>query len=123
MLVGRALSCLGTAILSGGLSHFNGGDVLVLWPAFLRAYMVIPTKRLMAGRALSSAALTAVQAGVVLALTASVLTVEGGAAASIPADLRFWLGQRIVVHGSEAHAGAVWTAPFGHRRTSAWPIR
>ena len=92
VLLGGILSCSGTAVLSGGLTTFNRGDALVLCAAFLRACMVISTKRLMQGRALSSAALTAVQVAVVLALTGLVLLVgPGTAAVATQADPAFWI--------------------------------
>ena len=91
VLLGGALSCAGTAVLSGGLTAFNRGDALVLCAAFLRACMVISTERLMRGRALSSAALTAVQAPVVLALTGLVRLIGPGTAAVMTrADPAFW---------------------------------
>ncbi len=92
VLVGGALSCAGTAVLSGGLTGLNRGDGLVLCAACLRACMVVATKRLMQGRDLSSAALTAVQACVVLALTGSVLlALPGTPALAIRPGLGFWL--------------------------------
>lgn len=90
VLLGAALSCVGTAVLSGGLTGLSKGDLLVMCAAVLRACMVISTKRLMQGRGLSSAALTAVQAAVVLTLTGTVLLVEQ-TGLTRQTDEGFWL--------------------------------
>ncbi len=65
IVTGACLSCAGVAVLSGGLSSLGSGDALMLAAAALRACMVVATQRVMAGRKLSSTALTSVQAAVV----------------------------------------------------------
>lgn len=92
VLVGAALCCSGAAVLGGGLSGFNGGDGLILCAAVLRACMVIATKRLMAGRPLSSVALTAVQSATVTLLSAlALLATPGGTAFRSETGPAFWM--------------------------------
>ncbi len=69
VVFGGLLAILGVGALTGGATALGAGDLMILGAAVLRAVMAVSTKRLMKGRALSSAALTAVQA-----LTVSVLT-------------------------------------------------
>lgn len=91
-LAATATSCLGVAVLTGGMSAFTSGDFLVLAAAVLRAIMVVTTKRLMAGRNMSSAALTAIQALTVALLTFVLLLTQGDAGTLlVDADLKFWL--------------------------------
>lgn len=78
VIAGAAIAVTGVAVLAGGMTALSTGDLLVLGAAALRAVMVVSTKRLMDGRSLSSAALTAIQAVTVSALTLTVLLVQGG---------------------------------------------
>lgn len=92
---GVALAALvaiaGVAVLSGGMTVPGMGDLLVLAAAVLRAVMVVSTRRLMHGRALSSAALTAVQAATVAGLTLAVLLAgPGPSGLVVHAGAGFW---------------------------------
>ena len=88
---GAALAILGVGFLAGGVTALGTGDLLVLAAAGLRAVMVVSTKRLMEGSALSSAALTAVQSGTVMLLVLALLLAQGGPAALIvQAGPTFW---------------------------------
>lgn len=80
VLAGAFVSCCGVAFLSGSISSFAWGDFLVLAAAVLRAVMVVSTKRLLSGRSMSSAALTALQASTVVGLVAGCLLANGDAA-------------------------------------------
>lgn len=92
ILLSAFVSCLGVATLTGGLSEVSGGDILVLAAAVLRAIMVVTTRRLMAGRSMSSAALTAIQGLTVAILTLSLLLLKGeGDALIVRAGYQFWL--------------------------------
>lgn len=91
VLVGAAVAVGGVAALAGGMTALGPGDLLVLGAAGLRAVMVVSTKRLMAGRTLSSAALTALQAMTVSTLTLAVLLVQAGPTALlVSAGPGFW---------------------------------
>ena len=90
IVVGACLSCAGVAVLSGGLSSLGSGDALMLAAAVLRACMVVATQRAMAGRRLSSAALTSVQAAVVTAVAATTMLATGHSVPVFPARLDFW---------------------------------
>ncbi len=78
VVAGAAIAVAGVAVLAGGMTAPGPGDVLVLVAAGLRAVMVVATRRLMQGRALTSAALTAVQATTVATLTLALLLAEAG---------------------------------------------
>lgn len=91
VLVGAAVSCAGVGVLAGGVAGLSAGDLLVLGAAGLRAVMVVTTKRLMAGRGLSSSALTALQSSTVCILTLALLLSQAGPAGLfVQADARFW---------------------------------
>lgn len=91
VVLGAGLAVAGVALLAGGLTLPGPGDLLVLGAAILRAIMVVSTKRLMEGRALSSAALTAVQAITVTGLTlVLVLTRQGAGSLVVTAGAGFW---------------------------------
>ncbi len=91
IIAGAALAILGVASLAGGLTALGAGDLLVLAAAGLRAVMVVSTKRLMTGSALSSAALTAVQSGTVMLLVLVLLLAQGGPSALlVRAGPGFW---------------------------------
>lgn len=91
VVLGAGLAVAGVALLAGGLTLPGPGDLLVLGAAILRAIMVVSTKRLMEGRALSSAALTAVQAITVTGLTlVLVLTRQGAGGLVVTAGAGFW---------------------------------
>ncbi|WP_262266510.1 MULTISPECIES: hypothetical protein [Microvirga] len=79
VLAGAGCSCLGVATLMGGTTAFTFGDLLVLSAAVLRAILVVTTKRLMAGRPVSSAALTTLQASTVAILTVTLFLLQSGA--------------------------------------------
>lgn len=91
VVLGAGLAVAGVALLAGGLTLPGPGDLLVLGAAILRAIMVVSTKRLMEGRALSSAALTAVQAITVTGLTlVLLLTRQGAGGLVVTAGAGFW---------------------------------
>lgn len=91
VICGAALAILGVAFLAGGMTVAGSGDLLILGAAMLRAIMVVSTRRLMAGSALSTAALTAVQASTVMALTLVVLlTLSGPSGLFVTAGPGFW---------------------------------
>lgn len=91
VVLGAGLAVAGVALLAGGLTLPGPGDLLVLGAAILRAIMVVSTKRLMEGRALSSAALTAVQAITVTGLTLVLLLARQGAGGLVvTAGAGFW---------------------------------
>lgn len=92
VIAGAAVAVLGVLVLSGGMTTLGAGDLLVLAAAGLRAVMVVATKRLMEGSRLSSAALTAVQALTVAALTmALILAQSGPEALRVQADFGGWM--------------------------------
>ncbi|MEW9899706.1 DMT family transporter [Chitinivorax sp. PXF-14] len=65
-LLAALLSLCGALMLTGGLSlQLNGGDMLMLAAALLRAITVCLTKRLTAGQPVSTLGLTSLQTGVV----------------------------------------------------------
>lgn len=70
---------------------FNKGDLFILIAAFLRACMVVATKKLMMGKQLSSISLTMLQSGVV-GLGALLILVfnSGGDLPSLPTEPQFW---------------------------------
>ncbi len=91
VVVGAGIAVTGVAVLAGGMTALGPGDLLVLGAAVLRAVMVVSTKRLMEGRALSSAALTAVQASTVAGLTlAALLAGSGPGGLLVSAGAGFW---------------------------------
>ncbi len=91
VLAGALASCAGVAVLTGGAASFTFGDLLVLGAAALRAIMVVTTKRLMARRSMSSAALTTIQASTVASLTLVLILLQGdGGSLAVNADIRFW---------------------------------
>lgn len=92
VIAGAVISCIGVGVLTGGTIAFSFGDLLVLGAAVLRAIMVVTTKRLMAGRAVSSAALTALQGTTVATLTFALLLTQGNITDLIVhAGGKFWL--------------------------------
>ncbi|MDE3759823.1 DMT family transporter [Sinorhizobium meliloti] len=91
ILASAGISCIGVGILTGGIGEVSLGDALVLVAAILRAVMVVSTKRLLTGRQISSAALTAIQASMVTTLTLVLAVVQFGfSGLVIRADLQFW---------------------------------
>ncbi|RWR27216.1 DMT family transporter [Sinirhodobacter populi] len=91
VIVGAAIAVVGVGVLAGGVGSLGAGDLLVLGAAGLRAVMVVSTKRLMEGRALSSAALTAVQAATVAGLTlVALLAWTGPGGFFVSAGAEFW---------------------------------
>lgn len=90
-IMGAVFAVIGAAVLAGGTTALGTGDLLVLGAAILRAIMVVSTKRLMEGRMLSSAALTAVQAVTVAALTLALLQIQTGPSGLlVAAGTGFW---------------------------------
>lgn len=89
------ISLLGTGLMvwkADGLS-FNSGDLAILCAAALRAVMVVSTKRLFAGRAISSGALTSLQMITVTALSGALLLATQGVPGFIPSSTpAFWAG-------------------------------
>lgn len=91
VITGGVVAIIGVAVLAGGMTALGSGDLLVLGAAMLRAIMVVSTKRLMEGRTLSSAALTAVQAVTVTGLTLMVLLMQTGPGGlTVTAGAGFW---------------------------------
>ncbi|RYY12762.1 MAG: DMT family transporter [Alphaproteobacteria bacterium] len=91
VVLGAIVACAGVGLLVGGITRWSLGDALILLAAGLRAVMVVSTKRLMAGRALSSAALTAVQTMVVSAVAFVCLAgSQGPGALHLDAGAGFW---------------------------------
>lgn len=92
VVLGAIVACAGVGLLIGGITTWSFGDALILLAAGLRAVMVVSTKRLMAGRTLSSTALTAVQAIVVSAVAFVCLTgSQGSGALHLDAGADFWI--------------------------------
>lgn len=77
IILGAGVAVSGVAILAGEMTALGAGDLFILGAAVLRAIMVVSTKRLMVGRALSSAALTAQQSLMVSGLALAVLLSQG----------------------------------------------
>ncbi|WP_051158768.1 DMT family transporter [Rhizobium grahamii] len=91
ILASAAISCIGVGILTGGIGKSSPGDALVLGAAILRAIMAVSTKRLLAGRQISSAALTAIQGSAVATLTFVLAVAQFGIHGLIVnATLQFW---------------------------------
>lgn len=92
VVVSAIMCCLGVAVLTGGVTTFGAGDLLVLSAAMLRAIMVVSTKRLMRGRQISSATLTALQGFAVTVLASTVVITQFGLRGlAVHADPQFWL--------------------------------
>jgi drug/metabolite transporter (DMT)-like permease len=91
VIAGAIIACVGVGFLVGGLNAWTHGDALILFAAVLRAVMVVSTKRLMSGRPLSSAALTAVQSTAVTAVAfVAVASIGGVGTLVVNADAGFW---------------------------------
>ncbi|WP_172124224.1 MULTISPECIES: DMT family transporter [unclassified Devosia] len=91
VILGAVIACAGVGCLVGGLTAWSPGDGLILLAAMLRAVMVVATKRLMAGRALSSVALTATQAVIVSVVALAMLwSTQGLGALVVAAGPSFW---------------------------------
>ncbi|MET3524844.1 DMT family transporter [Mesorhizobium abyssinicae] len=91
ILASATISCIGVGILTGGISRFGPGDALVLGAAILRAVMIVSTKRLLAGRQISSAALTSIQGSTVATLTFVLAVAQFGISGIVVrATLQFW---------------------------------
>lgn len=92
VMLGAVIACAGVGLLVGGLTAWSFGEALILVAAGLRSVMAVSTKRMMAGRALSSAALTATQAVVVsFVALAMLLGSQGIGALAVEAGAEFWL--------------------------------
>ena len=91
VVAGAALACVGVGFLVGSLSAWTLGDTLILLAAVLRAIMVVSTKRLMSGRPMSSAALTAVQSAAVTAVAfVAVASLDSVRTLAVNANTSFW---------------------------------
>lgn len=91
VVTGALVGIMGVALLSGGITGFGAGEVLILLAAILRAIMVVSTKRLTTGHMISSAALTALQAVTVAVFSLTVLLLLGGSdILLVDAGPRFW---------------------------------
>jgi drug/metabolite transporter (DMT)-like permease len=91
IVFGATIAVIGVAVLGGGVTKLGGGDLLVFSAACLRSVMVVSTKRLMNGRGISSAALTALQAATVTGLALATFLMNSGAAPlMIRGSLQFW---------------------------------
>ena len=92
VIFGAVIACAGVGLLVGGLTTWSFGEALILLAAGLRSIMVVSTKRLMAGRALSSLALTATQAIVVSVVALAMLIgSQGLGRLAVEAGAEFWL--------------------------------
>ncbi|MFG6080228.1 DMT family transporter [Paracoccus litorisediminis] len=89
VILGAGIAVAGVGVLAGGAGALGPGDLLVLVAAGLRAVMVVATRRVIAGTVLSSAALTALQAGAVT-LASGMVLLAGGAGLGISGGTGFW---------------------------------
>lgn len=100
-----AVSLLGAALLSGGLTGGLGwGDALMLGAAMLRAIQVCQTSRLTRHSSASSLQLTAVQAGVITSGCLLLALLSPGGLPALPTELAFWLGTLYLVLGCTVFA-------------------
>ncbi|MDN5567318.1 MAG: DMT family transporter [Paracoccus sp. (in: a-proteobacteria)] len=114
---GAVVAVIGVMVLSGGIGALGTGDLLVLCAAGLRAVMVVSTKRLMDGRRLSSAALTAVQAATVAGLILVLLLAQSGPPRLlVRADMGGWAS--VVFLSLFCTVGAFYVQNKAVRRTS-----
>lgn len=91
VVTGALVGIMGVALLSGGITGFGPGEMLILLAAILRAIMVVSTKRLTTGRMISSGALTALQAVTVAVFSLTVLLLLGETdILLVDAGPRFW---------------------------------
>lgn len=91
IILGAGIAVIGVAVLTNGLTALGTGDLLILVAAALRAIMVVSTKHLIADLAISSAALTALQAITVSIFTFIVIFYsEGAEGLLVDMGLRFW---------------------------------
>lgn len=91
VILGAGTAVSGVVVLAGGMTALGAGDLFILGAAVLRAVMVVSTKRLMAGRALSSAALTTQQSLMVSGLALAVLLSQNGLSKLlVDAGFGFW---------------------------------
>lgn len=112
-----ALSLAGAALLTQGTGvHLNGGDLLMLAAAVLRAAMVCLTKSLTRRSSASSLALTAVQSGVVCGGTTLLLLLQPGSLPALPDAPSFWLATAYLVLFCTLFAFAAQT--YAIRRTT-----
>ncbi|WP_165856140.1 DMT family transporter [Marinobacter sp. JSM 1782161] len=87
------LSFIGVAMLTTGSDvAFNLGDLLILGAAILRAFMVTVTKKVTAGKQISTLSLTGIQSGVVgFGALAILLAFDPGEVGGLPMTTDFWL--------------------------------
>ena len=77
--------------VTDGSINFNKGDFYIIIAAFLRALMVVATKKLTTGKQLSSISLTMLQSGVVGFGALLILAIyNNGNMTSLPSDPSFW---------------------------------
>lgn len=89
-LLAAAVSLLGAWLLSGATQlQLNGGDVLMLLAALLRAVMSCLTRKLTAGKPVATLALTGLQSLVICLFCLLLASMQGGLPA-LPTALAFW---------------------------------
>lgn len=100
-----AVSLLGAALLSGGLTGGLGwGDALMLGAAVLRAIQVCQTSQLTRHSSASSLQLTAVQAGVITSGCLLLALLSPGGLPALPTEPAFWQGTLYLVLGCTVFA-------------------
>jgi len=100
-----AVSLLGAALLSGGLTGGLGwGDALMLGAAVLRAILVCQTSQRTRDSSASSLQLTAVQAGVICSGCLLLALLSPGGLPALPSEPAFWQGTLYLVLGCTVFA-------------------
>lgn len=100
-----AVSLLGAALLSGGLTNgLAWGDGLMLGAAVLRAILVCQTSRLTRHSSATSLQLTAVQAGVISSGCVLLALLSPDGLPGLPTDAAFWQGTLYLVLGCTVFA-------------------
>jgi len=93
VVVFAAVSLLGAALLSGGVTGDMGwGDGLMLAAAVLRAFTVCKTSQLTRHSSATALQLTAVQAGVITLATVLLALLSPGGLPALPTEPAFWQG-------------------------------
>ena len=100
-----AVSLLGAALLSGGLTGgLAWGDGLMLGAAVLRAILVCQTSRLTRSSSATSLQLTAVQSGVICLGCLLLALLTHGGLPDLPSQAAFWQGTLYLVLGCTVFA-------------------
>ncbi|MBK1684407.1 DMT family transporter [Rhodoferax fermentans] len=100
-----AVSLLGAALLSGGLTGgLAWGDGLMLGAAVLRAILVCQTSRLTRQSSATSLQLTAVQSGVICLGCLLLALLTRGGLPDLPSQMVFWQGTLYLVLGCTVFA-------------------